>query len=450
MVGAAAARRLRTLRAHVADVPGPSDALPCRAPAAAAHEAPQTEQEFDVVVVGAGFAGMYALHKFRDQMGLRVVVLEQADGVGGTWYWNRYPGAHCDVPVLEYSYGFDEDLDKEYMSEWTGVMASQPELLKYAEHVKERFDLERDIVFDTKVVGCDWSDGDSSWTVTAQTGATYTGRFVVTCIGCLSEPNVPDIEGRDDFVGETHFTSRFPKEGVDFSGKRVAVIGTGSSGIQSIPVIAQEAETLHVFQRTPQYTLPAGHRPISDGMRQRMVDSLSEIREFNRYSAGGFGGAMTVGRSKEKLASAIPADEGNAAGEKKGTGILDHTWEEQLERLEQNGLGALWGFTDIMSDMDANAQACELFAEWIRQNVHDPDTAAKLTPTGQPFGCKRQAVDTDYYVTCTLSRPALFPLSPADRHRVCRQPGECGAGRSAPRRHRAHHADGYPDGAGLV
>ena len=390
-----ARRRLRALRHHVGA--GTPDATataargaPAAAAACAAAEAEEAEQ-FDVVVVGAGFAGMYALRKFRDALGLRVKVLEQADGVGGTWYWNAYPGAHCDVPVLEYSYGVDSELEQDYASRWTGIMASQPELLEYANHVKDRWDLERDITFNTKVDGCVWDDAEHRWTVSADTGACYTAQFVVTCIGCLSEPNVPDIAGRESFDGETYFTSRFPKEGVDFAGKRVAVIGTGSSGIQSIPKIAEEAKTLTVFQRTPQYTLPAGHRPISDSLRERTTANYEEIREVNRNSGGGFGGIMAVSNRLKKqeeekleLVSAIPADADPNADEEgqKGNGILDASWDEQLERLDQFGLGALYTFTDIMTDMTANAAACELFAEWIRQNVHDPVRAMKL-PIGQ-------------------------------------------------------------------
>ena len=196
----------------------------------------------DVIVVGAGFGGMYALHKFRDHLGLKVKVLEQGDGVGGTWYWNRYPGAHCDVPVLEYQYSFNKELAEEYSPKFKTVMAAQPEIEEYANFVKDKFNLAKDIQFDTKVVRCKYDDQSKLWSIFTNTNEEFRCHYFVTCVGCLSEPNVPDIKGMDAFKGELHFTSKYPKAGVDFTNKKVGLIGTGSSGIQSIPEIAKHGQ----------------------------------------------------------------------------------------------------------------------------------------------------------------------------------------------------------------
>src|SRR3954447_23700765 len=207
-------------------------------------------QMLDAVIVGAGFAGMYMLHRLRG-MGLEAVVLEAGRGVGGTWYWNRYPGARCDIDSMEYSYQFDDDLQQDW--DWTERFASQPEILRYAEHVADRFDLRRDIRFDTRVTAAHFDEGSQRWTVTLDGGggpAVLTSRFVIMATGCLSSANTPDFPGLDQFAGDTFHTGRWPHEGVDFTGRRVGVIGTGSSGVQAIPVIAAQADSVTVFQRT--------------------------------------------------------------------------------------------------------------------------------------------------------------------------------------------------------
>jgi cyclohexanone monooxygenase len=210
------------------------------------------QREVDVVVVGAGFAGLYMLHKLRQQ-GLTVQVFETGDGVGGTWYWNRYPGARCDIESMEYSYGFDEDLQQEW--EWTERYAPQPEILSYANHVADRFDLRRDIQFETKVTAAAFDDATSTWRVRTDRGDDVTARFVVMATGCLSAANTPEITGADSFTGPTYHTGKWPHEGVDFTGQRVGVIGTGSSAIQAIPIIAEQAAELTVFQRTATFTV---------------------------------------------------------------------------------------------------------------------------------------------------------------------------------------------------
>ena len=215
--------------------------------------------EYDAVVVGAGFAGMYMLHRLR-QLGLSAVVLEAGSGVGGTWYWNRYPGARCDSESYYYSFSFDEELQQEWA--WSERYAGQAEILRYLNHVADRFDLRRDIVFDSRVSAAVFHSDRNTWTVTADTGARYAARFFITAVGCLSAANIPEIPGLDEFEGDWYHTGQWPHEKVDFTGKRVGIIGTGSTGIQAIPVIAAEAQHLTVFQRTPNYSIPARNRPL--------------------------------------------------------------------------------------------------------------------------------------------------------------------------------------------
>jgi cyclohexanone monooxygenase len=221
-----------------------------------------TAVELDVIVVGAGFSGMYLLYKFR-KMGLKVKVLEMGSGVGGTWYWNRYPGARCDVPSVEYSYSFDKELEKEW--EWSEMMAAQPEIEDYANHVASRFDLRKDIQFDTQVTSMTYDESRRRWVTTTASGGEFTSAFAVSAVGCLSSaPNMPDIyhDCVKNFDGAVYHTGKWPKEDPDFTGKRVGVVGTGSSGIQAIPIIAKAAQTLTVFQRTPQYSLPAHNHSL--------------------------------------------------------------------------------------------------------------------------------------------------------------------------------------------
>ena len=243
----------------------------------------QTEST-DVLVVGAGFAGMYMLYRLRG-MGLSVQVLEAGSGVGGTWYWNRYPGARCDVPSMEYSFSFSDELQQDW--DWSEVMAGQPEILDYANHIAERFDLLPQIRFDTRVKTATFNETTRQWLVSTDAGKSYEARYCVMATGCLSVPNTPSIAGADNFRGSVYHTGRWPHEGVDFTGVRVGLIGTGSSGIQSIPVIAEEALHLTVFQRTPNYTMPANNRPLTEEFRAEAKANYDEIRQQQRESLPG-------------------------------------------------------------------------------------------------------------------------------------------------------------------
>jgi len=347
-----------------------------------------SQPQYDVVVVGAGFAGLYMLHKLR-QLGLSVRVYEAGDGVGGTWYWNRYPGARCDVVSVEYSYQFDEELQQEW--EWSERYATQPEILRYVNHVADRFDLRRDIQFETRVTAAHFDETAGLWRVETDRGDRVTARFCVMATGCLSSTNLPDFPGRDSFAGETYHTGRWPHAGVDFTGKRVAVIGTGSSAIQSVPIIAQQAAQLTVFQRTASYTIPAHNAPIPTEEVQAIKRDYRGFRERNKQQPFG----VDFGASNVSALAVSPAER-----------------EREYEaRWARGGLAFLGAFGDLLFDRAANETAAEFIRRKIAGIVRDPALAAKLAPT-QIVGCKRLCVDTGYYET--FNRPNVALVDVAD------------------------------------
>jgi cation diffusion facilitator CzcD-associated flavoprotein CzcO len=340
---------------------------------------PAVTTDVDAAIVGAGFAGLYAIHKLRG-LGLSVVAFEAGTGVGGTWYWNRYPGARCDVPSMEYSYQFDEALQQEW--EWTERYASQPEILRYLNHVADRFDLRREIRFETRVESAAYDDATERWTVTTDRGDRVSAKFVILATGCLSTRNTPDFAGLDSFRGETFHTGNWPHDGVDFTGKRVGVIGTGSSAVQSIPMIADQAEHLHVFQRTPTYSIPARNRPL-DPEEQRAVKA--DYRGLRRRVA-----ALPFGFDVEW--NDVPA-----------LSVSEAERRAEYERRWAKGGAAFYGvFADLLLSEKANETAAEFLREKIRAIVKDAKTADLLTPT-QTFGCKRICLDTEYFET--FNRP---------------------------------------------
>lgn len=346
-----------------------------------------TGSTVDIVVVGAGLAGLYAIHKFRTQ-GLSVQGFEAASDVGGTWYHNRYPGARCDVESVDYSYSFDDDLQQEW--DWSERYATQPEILAYLEHVADRFDLRRSYAFDTRVVSATFDEGTDTWLVVTDRGHEVTARFCVMATGALSATNLPDIPGRDTFGGRILHTGAWPHEGVDFTGKRVGVIGTGSSGIQSIPVIAKEAQSLHVFQRTPNFSVPASNRPLSDEERRELKAGYAQ-RRFKSWRSGG--GSPFVSNVKSAL-EVSPEER-----EKE----FQHYWEKG---------GVLFGktFADQMSDMDANDLAREFAERKIRAVIDDPAVADALIPTDHPIGTKRIVTDSGYFETYNRDNVTLVNL----------------------------------------
>ena len=347
------------------------------------------EVAVDAVIVGAGFAGMYMLHALREQ-GFSAKVFEVADDVGGTWFWNRYPGARCDVESLEYSYSFSPELEQEW--EWTERYATQPEILRYAQHVADRFDLRRDIQFNTRVQSADFDDGASRWRITTDDGAVTSAQFLIMAVGCLSSTNLPEFPGRETFTGASYHTGTWPHDGVDFTGKRVAVIGTGSSAVQSIPIIAEQAEHITVFQRTPTYSVPAHNRPLSANEIADVKSHYRELRAANRLTMTGYG-------------SRNPGGDTNAVD----TGETERDAEYE-RRWGVGGLQYLGSYADLMLDRSANETAAEFIRRRIRTIVHDPAVADLLTPT-QVVGCKRLCVDTGYYATFNRANVSLVDVS---------------------------------------
>ena len=345
----------------------------------------------DIVIIGAGFAGMYMLHKAR-QLGLDAQVFEAGSDVGGTWYWNRYPGARCDIESMEYSYQFDEDLQQEW--EWSERYAPQPEILRYAKHVAERFDLLKDIRFDTRVASVVLDEAAGVWQVTTETGDTCRANFVVAATGCLSVPVTPEIAGAETFKGEVYHTGNWPHEEVDFSGKRVGVIGTGSSGIQSIPLIAQQAEQLYVFQRSPSYSVPARNAPLDGELQSRIKARYPEFREQNKKMMIGWG-------------SRFPRNDGYVFD------MPPEAREAQFEtHWQQGGLLFIGAFGDMVTDEAANEEACEFVRNKIRETVDDPEVAELLCPQTRIF-CKRVCADTDYFATYNRDNVHLVDVKSA-------------------------------------
>jgi cation diffusion facilitator CzcD-associated flavoprotein CzcO len=342
----------------------------------------------DIAVVGAGFAGMYMVHKART-LGLSVVAFEAGGDVGGTWYWNRYPGARCDVPSVEYSYQFDDALQQEW--EWTERYAGQPEILRYAQHVADRFDLKQHIRFNTKVVGAAFTEGTGRWTVSTDDGDSYDAQFVVMATGNLSSTNVPALPGASSFAGRTFHTGSWPHEPVSFVGRRVGVIGTGSSALQAIPQIAEVASHLTVFQRTATFSAPAHNGPIDHEYVAEVKANYPDFRARNKRTQNAFG-----------------ADNPRAAG--RATAATDDERERILnERWELGGLMFLGAFNDVLRDRDANQLVAEFVHRKIDEIVHDPVVAAKLKPK-QLIGCKRLCADTDYYQTFNRPNVTLVDL----------------------------------------
>jgi cyclohexanone monooxygenase len=342
---------------------------------------------FDVVVVGAGFAGLYMLHRLRG-LGFSVRVYEAADGVGGTWYWNRYPGARCDVESVDYSYSFSPELEQEWT--WTERYATQPEILAYLEHVTDRFELRSDIQFETRIVSCRFDEDAGRWTLETDGGETVSAAYCIMATGCLSSAKLPAVEGVGSFAGPTFHTGHWPHQPVDFSGQRVGVIGTGSSAIQSIPHIARQADSVVIFQRTPNFSVPAWNHPLDPQYVAEVKATYPERRELCRQSQAGF---PITGDTR----AAREADDEERAAQ------FGAKWEE-------GGLRFLGAFADLLTDPEANEAASEFLRSKIRERVRDPQTAALLSPTGYPCGSKRLCVDIDYYETFNRDNVTLVDI----------------------------------------
>ena len=354
----------------------------------APDQADEREQiDLDAVIVGAGMSGMYLLHSLRG-LGFRVHVYETGDDVGGTWYWNRYPGARCDIESMEYSYSFSDELQQEW--HWSQRYAEQPEILRYLNHVADRFDLRRDITFNTRISSARYDEVGNRWLVTTDGGEQVTCRFCILAVGCLSAAQVPAIRGLDDFQSRWYHTGRWPHEGVDFSGQRVGIIGTGASGIQSIPVIAKQAAHLYVFQRTPNFAFPAQNRPLDPDEEQRIKANYPELRQAERVSNSGF----MVERGEQPALEVPPEDR----------------QREFTRRWERGGFGFTSAFSDLLTDREANQTAAEYVHSRIREIVHDPAVAELLCPKDHPIGTKRLPLDTDYYATYNRENVTLIDI----------------------------------------
>ena len=343
----------------------------------------------DAVVVGAGFSGMYQLHKLRD-MGLSVKVFEAGEDVGGTWYWNRYPGARVDIESMAYSFSFSKELEQDWV--WSEKYSPQPELLRYAQHVAERFDLKRDISFNTRVESAHFDEDNNEWLVTTECGRRVRARYLVMATGVLSAAKTPDIAGRDSYKGETYQTGLWPKEGVDFTGKRVAIIGTGSSAVQSIPLIAEEADELVVYQRTAAYSTPAFNRPLTNSEIDTMKGNYDQYRQEQRLSPAGI---INPERQLERVMD-VPKEERQRR--------FEEAWDEGLLT------GLMSTFSDIQLDEDANHEVAEFIRDRIRNTVKDKQTADDLTPKAYPYATKRPCIDTNYYETYNRENVSLVNL----------------------------------------
>src|SRR6201747_1322615 len=336
---------------------------------------------FDAVVVGAGFAGMYMLHRLRG-LGFSARVFEAGGGVGGTWYWNRYPGARCDVESMQYSYSFDDELQQQW--NWSERYAPQPEILKYARHVADRFGLRSDIQFDTSVGRAEFDEVSDTWSVATSDGKTVTAKYVVLATGCLSNARMPDIKGLADFKGKVYHTGHWPHEPVDFTGQRVGVIGTGSSGIQSVPVIAEQASHLTVFQRTANFSIPARNAELTAEEREAFRAKYPEIRRFAREEA------------RNGIYTDMP-----------DRGALDDGDNERRARYEarwgRGGLTFMSVYNNLALDKAANDTASDFVREKIAELDKDPETAKLLQPNSHPIGTKRICIDSDYFAA--FNRP---------------------------------------------
>ena len=364
-------------------------------------DVPQRERApgaFDAVIVGAGFAGLYMLYRLRG-LGLSARVYEAGRGVGGTWFWNRYPGARCDVESMDYSYSFSDELQQEWT--WTERYASQPEILAYINHVADRFDLRRDIQLETRVTAARFDEATNRWTIQTDRCDRVSAQFCVMATGCLSDAQVPKLEGFETFEGKWYHTGHWPHEGVDFTGQRVGVIGTGSSAIQSIPLIARQAAHLFVFQRTPNFSVPARNAPLDPEYERQVKSTYAEFRRQARESRVGF-----VVERNDRSALEVSPEERQRAYE---------------SRWSRGGLGFNATFADLLTSKEANDTAAEFFRTKIQAIVRDAAVAQMLSPRDYPVGTKRLCVDTDYYDTFNRDNVTLVdvrraPIEAITRH----------------------------------
>ncbi len=343
---------------------------------------------YDVLVVGAGFAGLYALHRFKSS-GHKVRVLEAGDDIGGTWFWNRYPGAQCDIESMQYSYSFSEEIQQEW--NWTQFYAPQPEILRYINFVADKLNLRGDIQLNTRVTAATFYEREKCWLLETQDRERFLTRFLVMATGCLSIPLEPSLAGLDKFAGEIYRTSNWPRERVELNGKRVGLIGTGSSGIQVTPILAEESEHLTVFQRTPNYTIPAHNRPLDPAYIREWKENYPARRRAARLTRN-----STL----------------NDAGVRPGREFTRQEREREFERRWNvtGGIGFIYAFPDLTTDDEINLHASDFVRAQIAAIVRDPKTAETLTPKDYGIGGKRICVDTNYFQTFNRKNVTLVDI----------------------------------------
>ncbi|MEE2033339.1 flavin-containing monooxygenase [Rhodococcus chondri] len=347
--------------------------------------------EFDAIVVGAGFSGIYMVHRLRE-LGLTVRAFEAADGVGGTWFWNRYPGARCDCISMEYAYTFSPELIDEW--EWTERYPAQPEILRYLDFAADKLDVKKHFRFRTRVVSASFDDHTDRWTITTDTGESAVAKYFVTAVGCLSTSQTPQFPGLENFEGETYHTADWPSEGVDFSGKRVGVIGTGSSGVQVIPLLAEQAEALTVFQRTPAFSLDCGNRALTESEKREFKENIETFKAISK----------TTGSGQYTDTLEVSA--------------LDHSPEERWATYEERwnrhrAIDLIASYPDLFTNREANETIAEFFRSKIRAVVEDPELAEQLSPRTYPLGAKRITLDTNYFQTYNRDNVELVSLREA-------------------------------------
>ncbi len=344
------------------------------------------EPMLDAVIIGAGFSGMYMLKSLRDKLGLKAKVFERGHGVGGTWYWNRYPGARCDSDCYIYCYTHDKQLLQDW--NWTERYPEQPEILRYLEHCAERFDVKRDIEFGKSVTSTVYDEGTRLWTVRTEQGDVVTARYVIAAVGSLSTTNIPPFKGLDQFKGKAYHTSQWPHDGVDFTGKRVGVIGTGATAVQAIPEIAQQAKHLTVFQRTPNFCVPARNGKVDPAVAKARKANYAQVVDTIRNSFFGFELAFIM----KSVLETTPAER-----------------EAEFDRMWDQGGFAFWlaNYQDMFFNKEANDLIADYLKRKIRTTVHDPVVAEKLIPKTYAYGTKRQPLDTNYYETFNKANVVL-------------------------------------------
>ena len=365
-------------------------------------------EHHEVIVIGAGFGGIYAVYRFRNQ-GLDVLCLEAAPDVGGVWYHNAYPGARCDLQSIDYSYSFSEELQQEW--NWTQRYSPQPEILAYLRHVTDRFDLRRDMRFNTRVTGMARDDERNLWTLTTKSGKTYTAQFVVLATGPLSAPKAAEFPGMADFKGDLYRTSSWPHEPITFAGKRIGMIGTGSSGVQAITEIAKTAGHLEVFQRTPAFSAPAHNRPLEP---DELAAAKARYPEYRAEMKSGFLGAW--GYASGKNAVDLSAEEQRA--------ILDDFWYNQ----DAGGTGYCSAFNDVLFNEEANKVVADYLREKMAEIIKDPALLKKLTPTDYPVGTRRPCCDSGYFESFNRDNVSLVDLRETPIVRFVENGIECSDG----------------------